>query len=29
VAGMAEVIASRAGKPGCVYLDYRGKPIDW
>ncbi|MDR3462191.1 MAG: SDR family NAD(P)-dependent oxidoreductase [Beijerinckiaceae bacterium] len=29
VAGMVEVIAGRAGKPGCVYLDYRGKPIDW
>jgi NAD(P)-dependent dehydrogenase (short-subunit alcohol dehydrogenase family) len=29
VTGMVEVIASRAGKPGCVYLDYQGKRIDW
>jgi len=29
VAGMTEVIASRAATPGCVYLDYKGKRIEW
>jgi NAD(P)-dependent dehydrogenase (short-subunit alcohol dehydrogenase family) len=29
VAGMADVIAKRAGKVGCVYLDYQGKQIEW
>lgn len=29
VAGMIGVIASRLGQPGCVYLDYQGKRIEW
>jgi NAD(P)-dependent dehydrogenase (short-subunit alcohol dehydrogenase family) len=29
VTGMVETIAGRAGKPGCVYLDYQGKRIEW
>ena len=27
--GMAEVIEARMGKPGCVFLDYRGTTIVW
>ena len=29
VKGMADVIETRLGKPGCVYLDYKGRTIAW
>ena len=27
--GMMDVVASRLGEPGCVFLDYQGKTIPW
>ena len=27
--GMVAAIAARAGKPGCVFIDYRGRTIPW
>ncbi|WP_375463728.1 SDR family oxidoreductase [uncultured Methylobacterium sp.] len=29
VAGMADVIEARLGRPGCAYVDYRGTTLDW
>ena len=29
VAGMAEAIEARLGKPGCHYFDYRGETLAW
>ncbi len=27
--GMVDVIAARSGQPGCMFVDYQGKTIDW
>ncbi len=29
VPGMVAALAGQAGKPGCVYIDYRGETISW
>lgn len=29
VAGMIAVLAERSGRPGCAFLDYRGRTIPW
>ncbi len=27
--GMVDVVAAQSGKPGCVFVDYKGETIDW
>ncbi len=27
--GIADALAARAGEPGCVFLDWRGRAVDW